>query len=293
MIEKSITLPDGRLLGYGLYGNPLGIPILDFHGIPGSRCEAALIASSLKRDDLCFIGFDRPGYGISTPKRNYKIIDIPADVAALVDHLNLQRFIALGFSGGGPFALACAAQMPERLAATGVVSGVGPSEVGSDGMHDSNKKKFNLAQRMPALARMMLQAGFTNLRRHPDQLGLQLNKLWQQMPEADQKVLQHEDFSQGIMDITLDAIRQTVTGWVDEEILMTRPWQFNLADLQAENLFLWHGEKDRNVPISMAKATAERIPGCQAKFLPDEGHLSLLYNHGEEIISTLVKASGL
>jgi pimeloyl-ACP methyl ester carboxylesterase len=292
MIENTITLPDGRLLGYGLYGNPLGIPILDFHGIPGSRREAELIASYIKRDDLCFIGFDRPGYGRSTPKRNYKINDLPADVAVLADYLKINRFIALGYSGGGPFALACAAQMPERLGAVGIVSGVGPSEIGSEGMHESNKRKFNLAQRLPGLARMMLTAGFSAMRRHPDEIGLKLESVWRQMPEADQIVLQDKFFAEGITEITLDAIRQTVRGWVDEEILMSKPWQFNLTEIKAANLFLWHGGLDRNVPISMAKAVSERIPGCRASFFPEEGHLSLLYNHGEEIISTLVKAAG-
>jgi pimeloyl-ACP methyl ester carboxylesterase len=292
MIENSITLPDGRLLGYGLYGNPLGIPILDFHGIPGSRREAELIASYIKRDDLCFIGFDRPGYGCSSPKRNYKITDLPADVTALVDHLNLNRCIALGYSGGGPFALACAAQIPERFAAVGIVSGVGPAEIGVEGMHESNKKKFNLAQRMPALARIMLTIGFSNMRRQPNEVRQQLESLWRQMPEVDQKVLQDKIFSQAITDITLNALQKNVKGWVDEEILMTKPWQFDLSEINVPNLFLWHGGLDRNVPINMARATAERIPGCQASFLPEEGHLSLLYNHGEEIISTLVKAAG-
>ena len=293
MIEKTITLPDGRLLGYGIYGNPLGIPIIDFHGIPGSRREAELIASFIKRDDLCFIGFDRPGFGRSSPKRNYKIIDIPADVAILADHLNLNQFIALGYSGGGPFALACAAQIPERLAAIGIVSGVGPSEIGSEGMHESNKKKFNLAQRMPLVSRFLLSAVFSKMRRHPENVGSDLEKVWLQMPDVDQKVIQDPIFSNGITEVSKDAIQRTVRGWVDEEILMTQPWQFNLTEIKARNLFLWHGELDRNVPISMAKAMAERISACKAKFFSAEGHLSVIYNHGSAIISELVAASGL
>lgn len=292
MIENTITLADGRLLGYGLYGNPNGIPILDFHGIPGSRREAALIASFIKRDDLCFIGFDRPGYGRSTPKHNYTIRDIVADVALLMDHLALKKFIALGYSGGGPFALACAAYIPERLAAIGIVSGVGPSEIGSDGMHASNKKKFNLAQRMPALSRLMLTVVFSKMKRHPEKMDSDLKKIWLQMPEVDQKVMQDRVFADGITEISKDAIHQTVRGWVDEELLMAQPWQFNLADIKANNMFLWHGELDRNVPVSMAKAVSERIRGCQAKFFPGEGHLSVIYTHGADFISQLVEASG-
>lgn len=293
MIENSITLPDGRLLGYALFGNPTGVSILDFHGIPGSRREAELIASFIKRDDLCFIGFDRPGYGRSTPKHNYQIKDIAGDVSFLADHLDLPKFIALGYSGGGPFALACAAQIPERLAAIGIVSGVGPSEIGSEGMHDSNKKKFNLARRMPALSRLILTSVFSKMKRHPDSIDSDLEKIWLQLPETDQKVLQDPVFSNGITNITKDAIQQTVRGWVDEELLMTRSWQFKLEDIKSNNVFLWHGELDRNVPVSMAKAVAKSIPQCQAKFYSEEGHLSVIYNHGAEIISELVRNSGV
>ena len=159
-------------------------------------------------------------------------------------------------------------------------------------MHDSNKKKFNLAQRLPAVARAMLSLGFTNMRRHPDQVGDQLSRIWMQMPEVDQKVFKGQYVAQGITDITIDATHQSVAGWVNEEILMSKPWGFNLSEIKASNIYLWHGGQDRNVPISMAKAAAERIPGCHASFLPEEGHLSLLYHHSEEFIAILLKAAG-
>ena len=133
MIENTLTLPDGRVLGYGIYGDPAGFPVFDFHGIPGSRREAALIADYIGRDDVCFIGMDRPGYGRSSPKRNFRIVDFPGDVVALADQLKIAKFAVLGYSGGGPFALACAAQIPGRLASLAVVSGVGPADIGPPG----------------------------------------------------------------------------------------------------------------------------------------------------------------
>jgi pimeloyl-ACP methyl ester carboxylesterase len=291
MLEDLLKLEDGRVLGYGLYGNPHGAVILDFHGIPGSRREAALIESFLGRDDLCFVGFDRPGYGRSSPKRNYRITDIPADVTELADALDIKRFIALGYSGGGPFALACGRQMPERIAALGIVSGVGPSEIGSAGMHESNRKKFNLAQRLPGLARLMLMAAFGSMHSHPERLPQQLRRIWQQMPEPDRKALEDPRFAEGILELTKDAILNRVTGWANEEILMAQPWGFVLPELRCPNIHLWHGELDRNVPIAMGRAVAERLPECQANFLAGEGHLSLLYNHAAQIVETLLQAA--
>lgn len=290
MIEDTLRLKDGRLLGYGLYGNPGGIPIVDFHGIPGSRREATLIASFLGRDDLCFVGLDRPGYGHSSPKRGFRITDLPGDVAALADHLQIRRFLALGYSGGGPFALACGWQIPERIAALGIVSGVGPSEIGSAGMHASNRKKFNLAQRLPALARLMLGIAFSNLRRHPDQLAAQMKRIWAQMPDPDRAALADPRFADGILDVTRDAIHQSVRGWSGEEVLMAQPWGFDLQDVRSPRVHLWHGSLDRNVPLAMGQAVAQRLPDCQPVFLEAEGHLSLLYHHGADIVETLVRA---
>ena len=290
MIEDMLRLEDGRLLGYGIYGNPQGIPIFDFHGIPGSRREAALIAEFLDRDDLCVIGFDRPGYGHSSPRRFYKITDLPADVVALADHLNIERFIALGYSGGGPFALACGWQIPNRIAAIGIVSSVGLSEIGSEGMHASNRRKFNLAQRLPWMARLMLHAAFSSLRRHPERLSRQLEKIWQQMPDPDRQALKDPRFAEGILAVTQDAILNMVSGWMNEEVLMALPWGFSLQAVRAPNIFLWHGTLDRNVPFAMGKAVAERLPNCQAVFMEGEGHLSLLYNYGKEIVDRLIQS---
>lgn len=286
--EADLKLKDGRRLAYGLYGRRDGIPIVDFHGIPGSRREASLVSSLVAREDLCLIGFDRPGYGRSTPLRSYRICDISADLAALMDHLGIDRFIALGFSGGAPFALACAAHMPQRIAALGIVSGVGPSEIGSAGMHETNRRKFNLAQKYPALARWLLTRAFSGLRSQPGRLEGQLNKIWEQMPDPDRRALSDQRLAGGIISVTRDAIQSSVSGWVGEELLMARSWGFELQAVTSANIQLWHGVEDRNVPLAMAQAVAARLPGCQANFVAHEGHISLLFNHGAEIIDRLV-----
>ena len=188
MLEDTLTLKDGRLLAYGVYGNPAGIPILDFHGIPGSRREAELVSRFLERSDLRLIGFDRPGYGHSSPKPHYQISDVTGDVAALLDHLQIQRCIGLGFSGGAPFVLACGQEDPGTyFHYRHCLRGRSLYEVGSKGMHASNRKKFDLAQRFPWLARLMLNTALSGLRSHPSKLESQLRRIWQQMPESDRE----------------------------------------------------------------------------------------------------------
>jgi hypothetical protein len=134
----------------------------------------------------------------------------------------------------------------------------------------------------------MLRAAFSSMRRRPEKLADQLQNIWKQLPAVDQTALQNSLFSEGIIEITRDAIANGVTGWVNEEILMTQPWGFDIAAIRHPNLFLWHGLLDSNVPAAMAKAVAAKIPACRSTFIPEEGHLSILLNHGEEIVRQLI-----
>ena len=63
------------------------------------------------------IGIDRPGFGMSTYVKSYRIVDWPADVIELANALGLKRFAVAGISSGSPYALACARFIPELRAA--------------------------------------------------------------------------------------------------------------------------------------------------------------------------------
>jgi len=127
-LNQTIKLADGRKLGYDEFGSQDGRPVFYFHGTPSSRLEWQLFGSDAlaKALRLRLIVPDRPGMGLSSFAAGRRISDWPADVASLADHLGMQRFAVLGYSGGGPYAVACALALPERLTRVGVVSGAGP-----------------------------------------------------------------------------------------------------------------------------------------------------------------------
>ena len=93
-----------------------------FHGLLGSRLESNFDAQASLVHGILFISVDRPGYGLSTycPKRSY--LDFVQDVEELLNYLALPKVLVIGFSSGGPYALACAARIPERLIGCSVVS---------------------------------------------------------------------------------------------------------------------------------------------------------------------------
>jgi pimeloyl-ACP methyl ester carboxylesterase len=120
-----IRFDDGRRLGFVEYGEQSGPALLYFHGHPGSRLEARLLADAARRAHLRLIGLDRPGLGLSDDQPRRRLSDWSDDVAEVIDRIGLQRVAIIGYSAGAPYALDCAYRLPGRVTACVVVSGAG------------------------------------------------------------------------------------------------------------------------------------------------------------------------
>jgi pimeloyl-ACP methyl ester carboxylesterase len=127
-----VRLDGRREIGYAEYGPVTGRPLLWFHGTPGARRQIApeMREAAFERG-VRLIAVERPGIGDSTPYLYTAVVDWAADVELLCDALGLGRFAVAGLSGGGPYPLACAHEMPERVVAAAVLGGVAPA-VGED-----------------------------------------------------------------------------------------------------------------------------------------------------------------
>src|SRR5665647_2526660 len=123
--DLTLNLPNGRPLSVWAGGDPDGVPVVYFHGTPSSRLQAASGHDAAVRQGVRLIAANRPGYG-AAPDAPTTLMSVAKDTLALVDALELNRFAVLGVSGGGPYALACGALAPERVAAVGVAAGIGP-----------------------------------------------------------------------------------------------------------------------------------------------------------------------
>jgi pimeloyl-ACP methyl ester carboxylesterase len=287
IINRQITLRDGRSLGYIEYGVSEGKPVFFFHGFPGSRIDWTYFYGTCRPEDsnARIIAIDRPGMGLSNFKHGRKILDWPDDVVELADALQLERFAVLGISGGGPYALACAYKIPERLTTTAIVCGMGPSEAPGikEGMAWTFPGKSSLMQRL------MLMLTSMGLKKRPDRIESQMignlkgpdRTLFMDKPELA------KELSKGIINSWREAFRWGIAGVHHEAALYARPWQFRLQDITVE-VHLWHGEQDNNVPISVGRYVADAIPKCHATFVENEGHFSLPYKYLQEILSILV-----
>ncbi len=281
-INQQIELRDGRVVGYAEYGPSQGTPIFYFHGFPSSRLDWRLFCDDniLAELNVRVIALDRPGYGLSSFQRGRKMIDWPADVVELANGLRIDRFALLGISGGGPYAAACASAISGRLTSVGIVCGMGPSDAPGtvDGV-SWTLPGTRMVMRIP-----MLLLTSMGLRKDPDQFVL---KSIETLSELDSQLLDQPEMAELFVDALQEAFRNGIRGANLEAELYTRPWGFRLQDIAAD-VFLWHGSKDLNVPLSVGHYVADAIPACRATFLESEGHFTLPYNHVEAILSALV-----
>ena len=291
-VSRQFRLPDGRRLGYDDHGPPAGRPVVLFHGTPSSRYDWYLFGSeALARElDIRVIAPDRPGLGLSDYQPGRRICDWSLDVVALADELGLDRFAVLGYSGGGPYVMACALEMPERLTTAGIVSSIGPYHgSGSMGDFDSAILPFlTQARNRPQLFQATLRLMGRLARQVPPSL---IARAMVVFPQPDGEVLARRKPLQVLMDAFVEALRPGPRGVCWDTALMVSPWGFDPHDIAAP-VHLWHGEDDRFVSPAVARHLAEALLNGRARLYPGEGHVSVLVNRAEDILRELVDGGG-
>jgi pimeloyl-ACP methyl ester carboxylesterase len=284
--DRTFELRDGRKLGYAEYGDPNGVPIFHFHGWPGSRYEAWSAHEVAARLGVRMIGVDRPGAGLSDFQPRRKLLDWPDDVQELADGLGFERFGVEGASGGGPYVLACAYKIPERLTACGLMAGMGPYGAGIDDMQPGNRQIFSIARRFPWLLRPLFALSYSRIDHQKMQEDMEKSP---HMPQADKDAMKKDEkLRNALMGSTQEAFRQGAKGQAYEGRIYAGDWGFELEDIRCEKIFIWQGEQDVNVPPSMARYMAERIPNSRTTLYPKDGHVSLIANNLEEMLQAMI-----
>lgn len=284
-VERRIRLADGRSLACLALGTPGGSPVMYFHGYPGSRLEGRLAAPAARRLGLRLLAPDRPGFGASTFQPGRTLGAWAADVAELADRLGLERFAVVGASGGGPYALACAARIPERLSGVALVGALGPlarTDL-AHGMPTLNRLALALAARSPPLARFAVRLAARWVRRDPERW---LAHMMAGAPAADRRVLADPAYRALFAASTVQALRQGGRGAAWELTLLARPWDFRIEEVPVA-VRIWQGLADNIVPAAIARHLAAALPHGVCHYLPGEGHLSLIVRHLDAVLAEL------
>lgn len=288
-LSGQVTLDDGRRLGWYQFGKPSGRPAFYFHGFPGSGVEARWGHETATSSGVRLIGLDRPGFGCSSFDSGRTILGWADDVLAVADALDIARFSVLGMSGGAPYALACAARLPQRVTRTMIVSGLGPMPEGRGGIEPGmtlfNRVGLWLARRQ--WAGWLLDAGRPLighvLRRHTGRVVAHLAHICGPRDREALEVL-------GVGPVLEESFRQAVCagarGMVAEAKLFAG-FHGEWLDRVEAPVHWYHGERDVIVPLVMARRAETAMPRCRLRCYPGEGHFSVLARHLGEVLGEL------
>lgn len=276
--KESLThrLSDGRLLGYAEYGDPAGTPILFFHGTPSSRLMFRVGDAAARSAGVRLIAPDRPGIGLSTHRPGRRIVDWPADVVSLADALGLGRFSVVGISGGGPYAMACATFIPDRLHSVGAVSGMGPLDrpVLFKTLTLSYRAIFALARAGGIPYSVFCRAVAASVRRWPASI---LASASGKEPSAERKGIKTTEAWLALKAASVEAFRSGAEGPGHDVHLLATPWGF-VPENGRVPTFLWHGNADTIVPPAMTHHLAAHMRDCDVSIIPGAGHFWGLAN---------------
>ena len=222
-----------------------------------------------------------PGPGTRAPPRTRAAVvrGAAADLAAVLDALGAGEFVTVGWSGGGPHALACAALLPGRCLAAASMAGAAPHHAeGLDWWHGMASE--NLAEFQAAIAGPEALNGFLEpaARELASITGADVAAGLGDLASAADKAAVTGEFADYLAASFRAAVAGGIAGWRDDDLAFVTDWGFTMADAGAgAPVAVWQGDQDMMVPWSHGQWLAAHIPGARAHLLPGEGHLTLVH----------------
>lgn len=281
--KRDVKLESGHTIEVSEGGDPDGVPVFSLHGTPGSRILFGPHLQDATKRGIRLIGYSRPGYGGSTPHKGRRIVDGASDVAEIANSLGLKRFAVWGFSGGGDYALACAAMLPDRVVAASSLSTLGPYGVeGFDffnGMGEYNVEDYKLMMsdqpRWEAKSRQDAEVMAKQTKAD------RVNMIGSLLSEVDKAANTDEvdDFFHSQIE---DGVRNGIDGGMEDQVATVMPWGFDPSSIEVP-LQIWHGRLDRFVPFSHGQWLASRIPQAEAHLEENDGHITMFVNRIPEV----------
>jgi pimeloyl-ACP methyl ester carboxylesterase len=281
---------DGRNLDVYLAG-PADGEVMFFHsGTPSAPLVYEPMVEQMAARGLRYVAFSRPGYGSSTRRPGRSIADVVDDTQTVLDHLGADRAWILGWSGGGPHALACAALMPERCRGIATIASVAPYPAeGLDYLADTgreNVEEFMAALEGPDALLLFKECNWPIFRAVTgDEIAASLGDL---IDEVDRASLTGA-FADYIAASSREALRESYWGWFDDDMAMIKPWGFEVGAIRLP-VHIWQGRHDRMVPYGHGQWLASHIASAVPHLFDDQGHLSIAVAMFDRVLDELVAA---
>ena len=285
--NNSISLSDGRVLGFAEYGDSSGYPTIYFHGGQESRLSSKFMDSTARKLNIRIISPDRPGVGLSTFQENRQFLDWGKDIIELADALNLTKFSIFGLSGGAPHVLSCIIYDSTRIENATIISGATPYHYKGSlkGMWFPVKLIHWFSSRSnDKQLRKFIQKDYDDLVKKPDKRMRQFQKY---LPDPDKTLMiNYPEYGWGFIEGSKESYRQGIEAVVQEWKLYVSDWKMDLNSMTFP-IQLWYGSDDKMAPVDRGKYYDNELPNANLKIVDNEGHFSLIRNHLEEILIEL------
>lgn len=275
---RTVTLRDGRRLGYSECGDPDGAPLLAFPGFPNSRVSGALLDELGRERGLRVVCPERPGQGVSDPHPERTLADWPDDVRDLLDALGIERAVVVGISAGGPYALATAAHLADRVDRVAVVCGVGPMSA----VPLRDRLLFYACRFAPPLGRLAMWAVRRQARseRFPETMA--------KRAEGVEAAVWRSEVGDVVHLSAREAVAQGTAPLVQEGALLGAPWPFDLGAIEVP-VGLWYARDDDVVPLAAGLHLAGELPTAEAHVHTGQGHLSVYTENVGTVLAFLTR----
>ncbi|MCV7226346.1 alpha/beta fold hydrolase [Mycolicibacterium komossense] len=287
-LEGNVAVGGDRQIGFAEFGDPQGRAVFWLHGTPGARrqipVEARLCA---EQQGIRLIGIDRPGIGSSTPHQYGTVADFAHDLHTIADVLGIDQMAVVGLSGGGPYTLGCAAVLPDRVLAIGVLGGVAPT-IGPDAIGGGVMALASfVAPALPIVGLPLRLAAVSLIRLIRPVAPVALELYARMSPEGDRRMLARPEFKAMFLDDLLNGGRKQLAAPFADVVVFARDWGFRLDEVKVPVRW-WHGDLDHIVPYTHGQHVVSRLPDAELYTLPGESHLGGL-GRAEDILGTMME----
>lgn len=281
--DTTVVDASGTAVGLYSYGAPDGRPVFALHGVPACGAGFDWAGEPARERGIRLLAPDRPGVGRSAPRTDWRVADYPAMLASLADALGIDRFGVLGYSGGGPYAVACAVELGERMTSVAVCAGSG--EVGTvatlDDFARTDRRMMAMSQRHPRLARVVLDVSAMAATWSPK---LAMKSFLSELSETDRDVAARMGSPTEAMRLFTMAFQEGAHGVVADYRALAQSWGVDPA-AAAVPVTVWHGSADTMVPLRHSQELAARMPGAVLTVWEGEGHLATV-THIAEVLDS-------
>jgi pimeloyl-ACP methyl ester carboxylesterase len=285
-MSNALQLSDGRSIEYIDNGVSSKSALILHHGTPTSMTVWGTWLAAAAEKGIRAIAFTRPGYAGSDRKFGHRVIDANDDLGEILNQLNIENFVSVGWSGGGPYALASG--LLNRCTGVQLIASVSPYDAEDfDWFQDQTPEMIEEAKISAKSLEDCItfkEGYYTELRDMTAE-----HFLVEYEKRSSFKVFEaaYREFSKDLSFSMHDALRDSVIGYGDDEYAFLSNWGFETKDIQVR-VGIWQGLDDKSVSPHMSRWLNANILNPTLELLEDQHHGSIMVEKREEILNAAI-----